>query len=126
MIRLQKMKQKGRSFAESWWAIGVIALLVFGVVYQRWQFMHPTHAVVARAGDRIPAVTFETLDHQEVQINWGANGKSTIVYAFAPSCAWCKRNLAAMKTVAANAQNYHFIAVSITADGVSEFVKRTV
>jgi protein-disulfide isomerase-like protein with CxxC motif len=65
----------------------------------------------------------ETLDKQEVQIKWGADAKSTIVYAFTPTCVWCKRNLEAMRTVAANAHDYHFVAVSLTGDGVGDYVK---
>jgi peroxiredoxin len=119
----RKVKQGAYSFAQSWWAVALIGVLVSGIVYQRWQDVHPSSPQLVKVGDRVSPVTLETLDKEEIQINWGADAESTIVYAFTPTCSWCRRNLEAMRTVAANAHHYHFIAVSLTGDGVGDYVK---
>jgi peroxiredoxin len=110
------------SFSQSWWAVALIGLLVSGIVYQRWQYMQPRRPQLVKVGDRVPSVTLKTLDGQEIRIDWGSGGKATIVYAFTPACVWCKRNLEAMKTLADNAHGYRFIAVSLTAYGVEDYV----
>lgn len=119
----QKQANSFRSFAQSWWAIAVIAALVCLVIYQRWQYTHPAAPELVEVGDRIASVTLQTPDRRAAEIKWDAVSNSTIVYAFTPTCVWCKRNLEAMRTVAAHAPGYRFIAVSATADGLAEYVK---
>jgi protein-disulfide isomerase-like protein with CxxC motif len=119
----RQVRESAHSFAQSWWAVVLIGLLVSGIVYQHWQYTHPSRPQLVKVGDRVSPVTLETLGKQEIQIKWGADARPTIVYAFTPICGWCKRNLEAMRTVAAHASGYHFIAVSLTANGVSDYVK---
>jgi len=122
-IPVLKASQKLKSFAQSWWALGILAVSIGVVLYQDWRTAHPSRVATTKVGDHIPAVTLDTTDRRQVQVTWNADGKPTVIYLFAPGCEWCTQNLGAMRTVAANAHEYHFIAVSTTAIGVADYVK---
>jgi peroxiredoxin len=109
-------------FADTWWPIAILTVLVVTVVYQHWEYAHPVRAKFLKEGDRIADVTLETPTKQRIPIKWEADGKATIVYLFTPTCVWCRRNIEAMRALEEAARDYHFIAVSLTRDGVSDYI----
>lgn len=115
-----------KSLAQSWWAVAVISLLTAAVLYQRWQVTHPTRPQVLIVGERLRPVRLETLDARPIRIDWGADGRPTVLYAFRPGCAWCKRNLAAVQALAEGiASQYRVVGVSLTRDGLREYLNQS-
>lgn len=110
---------------ESWWTVIVIAFLTGTVVYQRWQMTHrPRPQTALTVGKRIERVQLESLEGRPVKIDW-SDGRPTILYAFAPTCPWCERNLDAVRALAkGTSPNYRFIGVSVTRNGLREYLDR--
>lgn len=122
-MKWRNMLTATKAIADSWWSILLMAALMTGIVYQRWDYTHPAKPVVAHVGEKVPPLTLRTPAKKKVLLDWSADSKSTIVYVFTPTCVWCKRNLEAMRTVANSASAYHFIAVSLVEDGVEDYIK---
>lgn len=117
-----KTLDTAKKIADSWWPILAIALLLAGINYQRWQYTHPKTVSPIQTGDRITRVALETTDKHKVWLDWSDDSKSTVVYLFTPTCAWCKRNLEAMRTLANSASTYRFIAISLDEAGVKDYI----
>lgn len=111
------------AFAQSWWAVLAVALLTGLLLDQRWQATHPHLAQPLKRGEHLRAVLLEGLDHGSVPITWSADGRPTVLYVFSPSCVWCKRNIEAAKALArGSSPSYRFIGVSLTLDGLGEYL----
>lgn len=114
------------SFGQSWWAVIVVALLTGVVLYQRWEGTHPALPRVLSAGERLRPVVLESLEGKPVQIDWKSDARPTVLYAFRPACAWCRRNIGAVQALAEGASpGYRFIGVSLTRDGLKEYLGQT-
>lgn len=51
--------------------------------------------------------------------------RPTVLYIIKPSCEWCTRNMPSVKTLAATrSSNYRFVGLSLTAEGLREYVER--
>ncbi|HQU90736.1 MAG TPA: TlpA disulfide reductase family protein [Pyrinomonadaceae bacterium] len=54
-----------------------------------------------------------------------ADGQQSLVYIFSPSCGWCQRNLKNVEALyRQKSEDYRFIGISVTADGLEEFMER--
>lgn len=120
-----RLRALGFAFAQSWWPVMIIALLVSAVLFQQWHYTHPSPPPLLQVGDQIPAaISLETARRQPAKIEWKADSRPTILYVFRPDCIWCARNLEAERTVAEQASGYRFIGLSTTADGLTEYLDR--
>jgi hypothetical protein len=109
-------------WAESWWPVAIIVLLVAVTLYQRWQFTHPVRLRPLRAGDRVAALALADVRDRPVIMSWDSKAKTTLIYVFSPECVWCGRNLEAMKALTAQATAYRVICVSLTAKGLGAYL----
>jgi hypothetical protein len=113
-----------RRAAESWWAIGVIALLVSFNLYQRFrpagQYKPPTFVSVGES--LAPSYAFETSDGRPAVLRWSEDGRATLLYIFQPSCVWCTRNRDNFRTVLEHASDYRVIGLSLTSRGLKEYL----
>jgi hypothetical protein len=74
-------------------------------------------------GKVIPELGVKDLDGHKVTLNWASDPRPTVLYIFTPQCHWCQRNLANLKAlVSLRGTAYHFVALSITEDGVKTYV----
>jgi peroxiredoxin len=113
-------------FASSWWSVLVIAVLVGTLLYQRWHFLHPSLAPVLAAGERLPDMTWETVEGKPMRFAWAAGHQTTILYIFRVNCPWCLRNHGAVTTLADGAPlaDYRFVALSLGREGLNEYLAR--
>jgi peroxiredoxin len=109
-------------FTQGWWPVAVIALLAGSIVYQRWQFSHPSLPPVLKPGEHLAPITLETPQERAAQLDWSAGSLPTILYVFRPDCEWCARNLEAERAVATGSQGYRFVALSTTKTGLRSYV----
>ncbi len=65
-------------------------------------------------GADAPALSVKTLDGNETTISTTDQRRPTVLYIISPSCVWCQRNVANIRTVAAAMKESHrFVAVSL-------------
>ena len=56
-------------------------------------------------------------------IRFNSVSTPTLLYVFTPPCAWCTRNLPAVKTLAENLKGrYRVLGLSLSADGLQKYV----
>lgn len=64
------------------------------------------------------------LSGRSVVIDFHSTEKSTVLYVFKPSCAWCERNSASVDSLARQLpQKYRLIGLSLSKDGLRDFVR---
>jgi peroxiredoxin len=70
-------------------------------------------------------VPFEAVDlkGQTHIIAYDQASKPTVLYVFTPTCSWCLRNMENFKElVARTGTDYHFVGLSLSKEGLSEYV----
>jgi hypothetical protein len=78
-----------------------------------------------------PGVVVSTLKVKDlsgryVSLKFDDTTKPTVLYVFAPSCRWCKRNSASMRALVDQmGQQYRFIGISLYGGDVQEFLKNS-
>jgi peroxiredoxin len=110
---LQALKR----FADSWYAIGVIAVLVGFIAYQN---SPRTPRAFASIGAQVPSFELTDLAGKNVHLDWSSPGRPSILYVFQPDCIWCKRNIEGEKALA-GLSSHKFLAVSTTRTGLQEY-----
>lgn len=110
-------------FAQSWWAVLLILVLVCGISAQRWHFTHPTRSRPLAGGERVPSLKLADLRGNSAGIDWHAEAGPTVLYVFSPACKWCSRNLKALRAVLEKQHGYRFVGLSITAKDLAEYVR---
>ncbi len=122
---MQSLREKCEAFGRSWWAVIVISLLTGGVLYQRWHFTHPSRPSFLEVGTHVKPLTLQGLDSRSVRVEWKPDSKPTVLYAFSPSCVHCRRNVEGVRALAAALSSTHrFIGLSLTKDGLREFLDK--
>jgi peroxiredoxin len=72
-----------------------------------------------------PLVASDDLGHV-VTYDFKAEPTPTIVYIFTPKCGWCARNLANIKSIAAQTPGrYQVLGLSLTDEGLKDYVSRS-
>jgi hypothetical protein len=124
MRRFLGLMKPAARIVESWCGVLAIALLVTLVLYQKWQMQHPVlvRPSLVAVGTQLPVLAVKNLAGQSAAVCWSAEPRPTIIYAFTPTCAWCKRNLAGIKEIAAQTPGYRFVGLSLTDKGLPEYV----
>jgi peroxiredoxin len=76
------------------------------------------------AGTLIPDVRARDGQGRELTLRYdSASSKPTVVYAFSPSCVWCRRNAQKFNSLVAQASGrYTFIGLALNRQGLQEFV----
>jgi peroxiredoxin len=90
------------------------------------------HAQVAKVaeyqlkvGTTIPPITAKRLDSKQEVISYQDTNQPTVLYIFTPPCSWCVRNMDNLKTlVAREAGAYRFIGLSLSEQGLAEYVAK--
>jgi hypothetical protein len=124
MINRSVLRDKVGRFAQSWWAVGLIGLLVGTIVYQRWAALHPQPLRPALSvGERLAPVTVRTLEDQEVTVEWGSGRPAAIIYVFSPGCVHCTRNAASARALLEHVGGYRIIGLSLSAKGLKQYVE---
>jgi hypothetical protein len=117
---------KFRRMVDSWWTVGVIALLIGFIVYQKWHHVpadyKPTFLTVGES--LAPTFALETPDGPSAVLQWAADSRPTLLYVFQPACVWCSRNRDNLQTVLEHASNYRVIGLSLTQRGLKDYVAR--
>lgn len=76
-------------------------------------------------GAPAPPLSVHSLSGDAVSIDVARPGKATVLYVFSPSCAWCKRNSANMRALAAaSGHGFDFVPISLAAAGAREYLAR--
>jgi peroxiredoxin len=112
----------GSATWRGWGLVALVAILVGMVLYQRWQLTHPSLPPSLMAGDRLPKVNLASMQGNIVSMDWKTGDRPTIVYVFTPQCTWCTRDLESLRVLAANSAAYRFVGVSLTSEGLREYV----
>ena len=59
-------------------------------------------------------------------LTFGSGGKPVVLYAFAPTCGWCAKNLSNIKEIyRLKHPEFEFIGVSLSPNGVPEYISRS-
>lgn len=60
-----------------------------------------------------------------VRVEFGSDGRPTVLYAFRPGCLWCERNHEALLALHAKAADrYRFVGLSLESNGLAEYLER--
>lgn len=74
-------------------------------------------------GRVVPNITGKSPEGVPTEINFPDMKRPTILYVFTPTCIWCKRNFNNMMVLHHGVEKqYAFIGVSLTQDGIREYV----
>jgi hypothetical protein len=75
-------------------------------------------------GARVPKLHVEDAKGQAVSIDWGADGRPTLVYVFSPSCHWCARNLENIKALNGSiSSRYRIFWLSLSSSGLRKYIE---
>lgn len=100
---------------DTWLTLAFLAISLYCVLLLRGIRDLRTMPQILTVGQKLPSVTADDLQDHRVNIDWGSDGRSSLVYVFGESCIWCSRNMANIRTLAtaANSQ-YRVIGVSLS------------
>ena len=77
-----------------------------------------------RPGMIRPNLELKDLSGRRVMIDFGSTEKSTVLYVFTPSCAWCARNSQNLAALAKQIPgSYRLVGLSLSGSGLGSFVK---
>jgi hypothetical protein len=75
-------------------------------------------------GTILPPLKTQDLSGRNLSLNYDSS-HPTILYVFSPSCEWCKRNSENVRSLASQAaHHYHFVALSLSAEGLQDYMKQ--
>lgn len=81
----------------------------------------------AEAGQSLPRIEVINREGDRITIESILSVKPTVIYVFAPSCRWCARNAENVRVLAESIKDrFQTVGLSLTDDGLDEFVGRTV
>ena len=102
----------------------LVACLVSIIVYQRWEMTRPVRQRFISIGESVKPIQIEGYDRKPLRVDWAANPKGTLLYVFAPNCKFCDQNIAAQKALLAAANGYKTLTISLTRDGLNDYLTR--
>jgi len=114
--------------ADGWLPIALLALSLSVNGYLMWRVKAPSGPVREhlKIGQLLPSMNANELDGGHATLAWGDESKDTVLYVFRPDCIRCKRNLQNLRTVVADqGANYKFVGVSLTNEGLKEYLQTT-
>jgi peroxiredoxin len=81
-------------------------------------------SIVLKEGSIVPALSGLDLDGQKISLNYQDDPRKAVMLVFSPRCGYCTENMPNWQSIAQNLdrKRYRILAVSITADGVKEYV----
>jgi peroxiredoxin len=77
-----------------------------------------------KPGTQVPAIRARDLQKRPQQVEFSASSAPTLLYVFTPSCGWCTKNLENIKALAKDTRNYRFVGLSLSSEGVAEYVAK--
>lgn len=76
-----------------------------------------------QSGVTVPPFDAIDLRGQSRRVAYSEVSQPTVLYIFTPSCSWCARNLDNLRELTSRrSSEYRFIGVSLTKDGLNEYV----
>jgi peroxiredoxin len=76
------------------------------------------------AGTKLARLSVQDGTDKRVILHFDQGVRPTIIYVFSPSCGWCAKNLSNIRRLyAMRHTDYDFIGVSLTTEGLSEYLK---
>jgi len=82
-----------------------------------------TSEQLLKPGATVPSFECVDLEGQAQTIAYNSVSKPTVLYIFTPPCSWCARNMDSFKElVARKGADYRFIGVSLSREGLTEYV----
>ena len=110
----------------------VLVLLVVSVslnvaLAHKLRQVGPTRGLAAepplQPGTAVPPFGAVDLKGQAQLVVYGEVSRPTVLYIFTPSCSWCARNLDNFRELTSRrGTQYRFIGVSLSKDGLQEYV----
>ncbi len=109
---------------QSWWGVGLMAVLLSMVTYQAVQLHNRPTGIVRpepqwKPGFVVGELSGERLEGPKETFNLAGE---TLLYVMSPKCIWCTRNLENVQTLA-QARGSNFIAISNTSEGLGQYIK---
>jgi peroxiredoxin len=78
-----------------------------------------------KAGVTVPPLRVVDMEGQARTLKYDEVSTPTILYILSPSCSWCTRNMANFRELVAQRNSeYRFIAVSLSKEGLPEYVTK--
>ncbi len=75
-------------------------------------------------GAAVPPIVATGLDGRSDTIAYAGSPRLTVLYVFTPQCGWCAKNMDNFKTLLrAKAQDDRFIGLSLSEEGVADYVR---
>lgn len=82
------------------------------------------NGLIRNPGDPAPKWSVRSLTGASVSIDPAAAKTATVVYVFTPTCAWCLKNLANIRTVADAARGrWRMVGVSLREQALEEYLQ---
>jgi hypothetical protein len=91
-----------------------------------WQLRDSPHfePVPFGVGTVIDPLPVRDISGAVTTITWNGGAAPSIVYVFSPSCQWCARNVANIKTMYSSLnKTFRFVGLSITSDGLPDYIR---
>jgi peroxiredoxin len=94
--------------------------LNYGILYLKAELRS---AGSLNLGNKAPPIQAKDIEGRLATITHQGNDSPSILYIFTPTCNWCSRNLDNIKTLFARTKsNYRFVGISLSSDGLREYV----
>jgi peroxiredoxin len=78
-----------------------------------------------KIGTTVPPISAKGLDGQREVISYQGANQPTVLYVFTPPCSWCARNIDNFKTLLdKRGSQYRFIGLSLSEEGLTEYVRK--
>jgi peroxiredoxin len=99
-----------------------------GLAYKLRKFNHildPVPRTLLQLGTVVPPFEAFDLGGRLQKIGYDSDPRPTVLYVFTPPCSWCARNLDNFKTlVEKGSGQYRFITLSLSKEGLAEYVRK--
>jgi peroxiredoxin len=81
-------------------------------------------SILLKEGSIVPALSGVDLDGNKISLNYQDDPRKAVMLVFSPRCGYCTDNMPNWQSIAQNLDRklYRILAVSITADGVKEYI----
>jgi len=83
-----------------------------------------TRSPVLHPGSIVPSLSGKDLDGKDFTLSYSNDPRKVVLLVFSPRCGFCTRNMPNWKAMlqSLDRNSYRIVAVSITSDGVKEYV----
>jgi peroxiredoxin len=86
---------------------------------------HPPAVTALAAGQAVPTLDLKSLDGRAAAIAYAGESRATIVYAFTPTCSWCRKNIENVRHLwTQKGREFRFVGVSLERAGTEAYVAR--